>query len=232
MRSRDGIVDGERFSDTLRGQAAAIWERVHAHPFVRGLADGSLPLACFRYYMVQDYVFLIAFCRVLALGAAKSDDLETMSRFAGLLHETLHTEMVLHRAYAARFGITEAELEAAEASPATHAYTAHLQHVAHAGGLGELAAALLPCQWGYAEIGQELDRTAPTPRHELYGDWIAAYASPEFGALAGWLRGLVDRLGADAGPAERQRMARAFVSSSRHELAFWDAAWRREAWPV
>lgn len=220
------------FTAVLRSRAAAVWERVHAHPFVRGLGDGSLPVARFRYYMVQDYVFLMAFCRVLALGAAKAESLDTMGRFAGLLHETLHTEMALHRAYAGRFGIEEAELRSAEASPATHAYTAHLQHVAYAGSLGDLAAALLPCQWGYAEIGRELDRTAPTPRHELYGDWIAAYASPEFGALADWLRGLVDQLGADASEAERERMARAFVLSSRHELAFWDAAWRQERWPV
>jgi thiaminase/transcriptional activator TenA len=221
----------ERFSDTLQGESIDLWRRIHAHPFVRGLGDGSLPLAAFRFYMVQDYVFLVAFCRVLALGAAKADDLDTMTRFAGLLHETLATEMSLHRAYAARFGISEAELEAAEPSPTTHAYTAHLQHVAHAGTLGELAAALLPCQWGYAEIGQTLDRDAPRPLHELYGDWIAAYASPEFGALAEWLRGLVDRLGAAAGADERVRMARQFLLSSRHELAFWEAAWQQQAWP-
>jgi thiaminase (transcriptional activator TenA) len=221
---------GERVSDDLRAGAAALWQRVLAHPFVRGMGDGSLPVAAFRYYMVQDYVFLVAFCRVLALGAAKADDLATMTRFAGLLHETLATEMSLHRAYAARFGISEQELETAEPSPATHAYTAHLQHVAHAGSLAELAAALLPCQWGYAEIGQQLDRSATRPLHELYGDWIAAYGSPAFGALAEWLRTLVDRLGAEAGAAERARMARQFHLSSRHELAFWDAAWHQQAW--
>jgi thiaminase/transcriptional activator TenA len=221
----------ERLTDLLRAEAAPIWERVHAHPFVRGMADGSLPIAAFRYYMVQDYVFLIAFCRVLALGAAKADDLDTMTRFAGLLHATLTTEMSLHRASAARFGISETELEHAEASPTTHAYTSHLLHVAYAGALGELAAALLPCQWGYAELGQELDRTAPHPRHEFYGEWISTYASAEFGALAEWLRTLVDRLGAQAGPDERRRMARHFMLSSRHELAFWDAALRQEGWP-
>ncbi|HLZ69971.1 MAG TPA: thiaminase II [Dehalococcoidia bacterium] len=221
-----------RFSDELRAQAAPLWQRVHAHPFVQGMADGSLPLVAFRYYMVQDYLFLVEFCRVLALGAAKSHELETMGRFAGLLHETLHTEMALHRAYAAKFGIGEAELEAAEPSATTHAYTRHLLHAAQAGTLGELAAALLPCQWGYAEIGQALDRTAPQPRHEPYGEWIAAYASPEFGALAEWLRALVDRLGAEAGAAERGRMARHFLHSSRYEFMFWDAAYRQAGWPV
>ena len=221
-----------RFSDELRAQAAPLWQRVHAHPFVQGMADGSLPTECFRFYMVQDYVFLVEFCRVLALGAAKSPDLETMGRFAGLLHETLHTEMALHRTYAAKFGIGEAELEAAEPASTTHAYTRHLLHAAQAGTLGELAAALLPCQWGYAEIGRALHHAAPRPVHELYGEWIVAYASPEFGALAEWLRGLVDRLGAEAGPTERARMARQFLDSSRYELMFWEMAFRRQTWPV
>jgi len=224
--------DAARFTETLRAEAAPVWARVHAHPFVRGLADGSLPVQSFRFYMVQDYLFLVEFCRVLALGAARSADLETMGRFAGLLHATLHTEMALHRAYAARFGIDEAELAAAEPAPATHAYTRHLLHAAQAGTLGELAAALLPCQWGYAEIGQALDREAPQPRHALYGEWIAAYASPEFGALAEWLRGLVDRLGAEAGAAERTRMARQFADSSRYEWLFWEMAFTRQTWPV
>jgi len=221
-----------RFTDALRRQAGEIWARVHAHPFVRGLGDGSLAVESFRHYMVQDYLFLIEFCRVLALGAARSPDLETMGRFTGLLHATLYTEMDLHRSYAARFDIDAAELAAAEPSPATHAYTRHLLHVAHSGTIGELAAALLPCQWGYAEIGRDLDRTAPKPLPELYTDWIVAYASAEFGALADWLRGLVDRLASEAGPAERRRMAQHFLDSSRYELLFWESALKRETWPV
>ncbi|MHB8573707.1 MAG: thiaminase II [Dehalococcoidia bacterium] len=212
-------------------QTAAIWARVDAHPFVTGLGDGSLPVERFRFYMVQDYRFLIAFCRVLALGAAKAADLDTMERFAGLLHATLHTEMALHRAYAARLGITSDELEHTEAAPATHAYTSHLLHAAFGGSVGELAAALLPCQWSYAEIGRRLAAEAPRPLPELYAEWIEAYASAEFSALAAWLRGLVDRLAAEAGAAERERMTRHFIASARHELQFWDAALKQEAWP-
>jgi len=132
----------DRFTDDLLAQTAQVWEKVHRHPFVRGLGDGSLSVESFRFYMVQDYLFLIEFCRVLALGAAKSPDLETMGRFTALLHETLHSEMALHRTYAARFGITEAELESARPSAATHAYTRHLLHAAQSGSVGELAAAL------------------------------------------------------------------------------------------
>src|SRR5689334_3591585 len=103
-----------RFTEQLHQQAAAVREQVFHHPFVTGIGDGTLPLAAFRYYMCQDYVFLIDYCRVLALAVAKADDLETMGRFAALLHATLHTEMALHRDFATQFGISEAELEATQ----------------------------------------------------------------------------------------------------------------------
>ena len=70
------------FTEQLRQQAAAVREQVFHHPFVTGIGDGTLPLAAFRYYMCQDYVFLIDYCRVLALAAAKADDLEAIRALA------------------------------------------------------------------------------------------------------------------------------------------------------
>lgn len=103
--------------------------------------------------------------------------------------------------------------------PACGAYCDFLLRTAALGDLAELAAALLPCMWGYAEIAARL----PVPTHALYARWIAEYASPEFAALAGWCRELVDEL---AERADRDRMRAAFERSSALELGFWDMAWR------
>ena len=106
-----------RFTEQLRRQTADLRLQVLEHPFVKGIGDGDLPLESFRFYMCQDYVFLVDYCRVLALAVAKADDLETMGRFAGLLHETLNTEMDLHRGFAAKFGISAQELEDTQGAP-------------------------------------------------------------------------------------------------------------------
>jgi thiaminase/transcriptional activator TenA len=131
--------------------------------------------------MCQDYVFLIDYCRVLALAVAKADDIETMGRFAALLHTTLHTEMALHRDFAAQFGISVAELEATQAAPSTRSYTQHLLTVAYTGSLTDITAALLPCMWDYSEIGQRLAAKGLPAAQPLYGAWIRTYAAPEFG---------------------------------------------------
>jgi thiaminase/transcriptional activator TenA len=220
----------ERFTDHLARLAAPIWRAQHDHPFVRGIGDGTLEVERFAFWVRQDYLFLIEYCRLFGLAAARAPDLETIGRFADLLQATARTEMDLHRGYAAQFGISTADLERETMAPTTRGYTDFLLRVAATGDFAELASALLPCMWGFSEIGRRL-ATRPRPADARYAAWIEMYADPEFAALAEWCRGLVDRLAEEAGPAARERMAQAFVTSSRYELAFWQMAWSQERWP-
>ncbi|MGH2970036.1 MAG: thiaminase II, partial [Solirubrobacteraceae bacterium] len=144
------------FALELRGAADTVWEAQHAHPFVRGIGDGTLPEERFRFYVRQDYLFLIDYGRLLALGTARAPRLEWMRRFAALSRSVLEQEMDLHRALAARWGVSAAALEAERSAPATAAYCDFLLRTAALGDFGELVAALLPCMWGYAEIGERL----------------------------------------------------------------------------
>jgi thiaminase (transcriptional activator TenA) len=209
----------------LRAASADVWEAQHAHPFVRGIGHGTLDEERFRFYVRQDYRFLIDYGRLLALGAARAPRLAEMRRFAGLAQSVLETEMTLHVGFAERWGIAAEELEAEEPAPATAAYTDFLLRTAALGDYAELVAALLPCMWGYAEIGARL-AAAGVPSHAGYAAWIAVYADKEFQALAAWARELTDAAGTDAGPAAHERMHAAFRASSEHELAFWESAWR------
>jgi thiaminase/transcriptional activator TenA len=210
------------FAAELRAGADDIWAAQHAHPFVRGIGDGTLPEDAFRFYVRQDYLFLVDYGRLLALGAARAPRLDWMQRFAALSQAVLETEMELHRGFAARWGVTAAELEAEPPGPATRAYCDFLLRTAALGDFGELVAALLPCMWGYAEIGARLAADG-LPDHAGYSEWIEMYCSEEFAQLAAWCRELTDAV---AEHADRERMRSAFVTSSEMELAFWEAAWR------
>ncbi|MGH3990814.1 MAG: hypothetical protein ACRDTZ_26380, partial [Pseudonocardiaceae bacterium] len=77
-------------SADLRTAAGEIWDAQHRHPFVRGIGDGTLDLERFRFWIRQDYLFLIEYSRLLALATARAPDVDTMRRFADLVHETLH----------------------------------------------------------------------------------------------------------------------------------------------
>jgi thiaminase/transcriptional activator TenA len=225
-------MSAEKFSRAIRSKARHIWQRELEHPFVRGLGDGSLDVGCFRFYLRQDYAFLLEYCRVFALAAAKAPDLTTIGLFAGLLNDTLNSEMQLHRDYCLRLGISKQDLEATAPAPTTHAYTRHLLAAAYGGSLAEIVAAVLPCQLGYAEIGQALKQAGKDRANTRYAEWIRTYSSPEFIAGAERLARLLDDLTAGLPPRDLAALERLFLTSSRYEYLFWDMSYNKDEWPV
>jgi thiaminase (transcriptional activator TenA) len=217
-------------SDRLRQLGDPIWQAQHDHPFVRGIGDGTLDPEKFGYWLRQDYLYLIDYSRVFAYAAIRAPDLATMTRFSELMQVTLTEEMALHRSYVAEFGITEADLEAERIAPITRGYTDFLLRVAATGDYAELIGALLPCMWGYSEVGLRL-MAAGLPDEERYARWITLYASAEFAELAAWCRDLLDSLCQGLSENALSRVEEAFLTSSRYELAFWEMAWRLEDWP-
>jgi thiaminase/transcriptional activator TenA len=218
------------FTDELEPRFEELVETTLDHPMVARLGDGTLEEAPFRYWVRQDYVYLQEYCRVFAYGAARAPDLDRLAAFADLLSETVHTEMDLHREYAAAFGISEADLAATAPSPTTRAYTDFLVRTAATGTFGDLVAALLPCMWGFNEVGERL--AADPPDHDRYAEWVETYSSAEFAELTDWCRDLLDEVAAGRPERDRERFRSLFETSMRHEYAFWDAAWRQEEWAV
>ena len=84
------------FFERLKSEASAEWRAYTEHPFTAGLADGTLPEAAFRHYLVQDYLFLIEFARAYALAVYKSPELADMREAATGLSAILDVEMNLH----------------------------------------------------------------------------------------------------------------------------------------
>ncbi|MBT2258057.1 thiaminase II [Priestia megaterium] len=220
-----------KFSERLYEKLQPIWRQNHNHPFVEGMGDGTLEKEKFRFYMIQDYLYLIDYAKLFAIGAMKATDVQTMGKFAALLDSTLNEEMSLHREYAKKFEISEKELEKAQPSPTTLAYTHYMLHVGQSGTLAELVAALLPCMWSYWEIGKELSEK-PGANNEFYREWIEMYSSEEFGELATWCINLFDSLTEDKSEAELEKLEEIFLNTTRFEYMFWDMAYNEAMWPI
>ena len=218
------------YSAQLKEKYAHLWRAAVNHPFVNGIGDGALPLDNFRYYMRQDFLFLIDMSRAMAYAAAKSDTLEDMQYFSQSLDATLNGEMSLHAGYCEDLGIEERDLRRTAPAPAMLAYTGHMIRAACQGDPGEAAAAMLPCTWTYAEIGRNLlDRGLP-PNQPLYWRWIEMYGSDEMAKSAERMRAFVDRCAEAAGPPVLARMEAAFELAVRYEWLFWEGALLMEGW--
>jgi len=75
------------FSKHLRVQVNELWEKEQSHPFIQEIGDGKLPLTNFQYFMKQDYIFLIEFCKVIAICVAKTEKISDIKFFSSLLNE-------------------------------------------------------------------------------------------------------------------------------------------------
>jgi thiaminase/transcriptional activator TenA len=221
----------KKFSDQLKRRAAPIWRAVDAHPFLRELHSGTLSMERFTYFILQDYVYLLDFAQVLALGAAKSPDLETLELFCRHALGAVEVERSFHAGVGKRLGLTRGQLDEVRKEPMTQAYIDHLQSVARGGSLAEIVAAVLPCYWIYGEVGRRLYRNRPR-QPKVFREWIEIYASESFWGPVREQIELMDRLGAAASGGEKRLMAQHFVLSSRYEFLFWEQAYKQEMWAV
>ncbi|WP_100372194.1 thiaminase II [Bacillus sp. FJAT-45037] len=219
------------FSNRLHTKAQSIWEASHNHPFVQGIGHGDLDLEKFKFFMKQDYVYLIDYARLFALASMKATTLTHMSYFAKMLDATLNIEMDLHRQYAERLGISAEELEATQPAPMALAYSSYMLSISERGSLIDLVTAILPCAWSYYEIGKKLAEIPGAMDHELYGEWVQMYQSDEFGDIAHWLIDVLDQLATGLPEAELSRLEDIFLTTSRFEYMFWEMSNNEETWP-
>jgi len=217
------------FSRGLKAKAEKVWEDGYNHPFVQGLGTGELARETFKFYLLQDYLYLLQYAKVFAMAAVKSDTEEQMTGFTTSQYFILANEMNVHRAYMAEFGITAAEAAAVKPSLYNRTYTANMLSYGLTGGLAEVLAAVFPCGWTYADYGKRLKaQYADRLESNFYKTWIETYASDEFSQSFEWFYDALDHLAADMTDAQREKIADIFISSVEFEYLFWDMAYKQQ----
>ena len=202
---------------------ADAWEAYTEHAFVEMMADGSLPIAAFRHYLVQDYLFLIQFARAHALAVYKARSLAEMRAAQKGVAAILDLEMDLHVRYCDGWGLTPDDLEAAEEDTPTVAYTRFVLDAGLRGDLLDLLVALAPCMIGYAVIGQRLaGLEGALAEDNPYAAWISEYAGDAYAAVAEDSVAQLDAVAGDEiGSRRFEELARLFGQACRLEAAFW-----------
>lgn len=200
------------------------WKAYCYHKFVQGLADGSLPLASFKHYLQQDYLFLIHFARAYALAVVKADNLDDMRTASASAQSILKTEMNLHLSYCSQWGITEQSILQQPEATATTAYTRYVIDKGVSGDILDLYTALSPCAIGYAEIGQRLIHATSTIRdNNPYLEWIQVYGGNEFLESAMEHINKLEQLALNHFHRKRlNRLCKIFQTATCLETEFWE----------
>ncbi|MGI9016199.1 MAG: TenA family protein [Euzebya sp.] len=200
-------------SRTLWRDSESTAQACLSHPFLTGIADGTLDRRAFEHYIGQDAFFLDAFSRAYALGLAHSADQQTMRRFKLLLDGAMD-EQALHAGYARSWGV---DLHPSPTA-ATRAYTDFLLRVAALEPVGNMCAAMTPCMRLYAWLGQQL--SSQLSAESAYREWVQTYGSAEFEALAVVMEDLLNQFGGD-----QTVISQHYSTAMELELAFFDSAY-------
>ena len=207
------------------------------HEFLVSMVNGTLAEENFRYYVIQDALYLTDYAecfRILSRNSGISQsDSDRLMAFAKGAEED---EKELHRSFFKDWKITGAD--EAKAMPNTLLYTSYLLQVCSTRSHAEGLAAMLPCMWIYWHVGkcmlqlrEELDKAGNRKAVPAYDAWIDLYASEEFEKEVKDYIGLVDQAIADADEETIAKMQEHFNMTCRLEHMFWDQANSLMDWP-
>jgi hydroxymethylpyrimidine/phosphomethylpyrimidine kinase len=214
-----GLAAGD-FVEVLRAESGAYLEAIYGLEFIRDLAAGSLAEKQFGYYLAQDAIYLNGYSRVLARASALAPTEAAQLFWARSAQQCLEVESELHRSWLSTRTVQPV------LGPVTKSYVDHLLAASASGSYAVLVAAVLPCFWLYAEVGQTLHAqflAAGAPADHPYAEWLRTYADEDFAQATREAIALADDAGRRGSEDERAAMVVAFKQSCQLEVDFFDA---------
>ena len=202
-----------------------VYNDITAMPFITELSDGTLSREKFQFYIAQDSLYLEHFGRTLALIGSKAHDVDDALAYMRFGENAIVVENALHESYFKEFEI----LERGILEPVCHHYIHFIKSTAAFEPVEVAMAATLPCFWIYKEIGDyilNLEQTIENP----YKSWIDTYGGEDFAVAVKSAIEICDKAALNTTPEIRNRMNEVFVTASRLEFQFWQAAYDLKTW--
>eukprot|EP01047_Picozoa_sp_COSAG01_P043109 COSAG01_NODE_3809_length_5675_cov_5.163349_1_plen_328_part_10 len=224
-----------RFSASLWRSLEPPLEKMRAHPFIRGVRDGTIGEASMYFYLQQDFLFLVHYGRTMRILSARMPPSEPASRLLSRVADCLDpVEIEKHAAFDLA-GLRWADLKTLEQAPYTRLYTDHLLATACLDSHGSAFVSLLPCPMTYVRLFSDPEPDGSPPRvlctkpdstaAKMCHAWVSYYTDPAYEAGVEKWQAAADGLAANVSVIERRAMLREFDLSTRMESLFWDMAW-------
>lgn len=204
-----------------------IWEECIATPFIQDLQAGTMPIECFKNYMIQDSIYLKHYARVYGKMIYYAQTLQEIQLYYSILSFVTDTESAVRLQYLEQFGMTDRDMEHIMPLPENKDYIDFLLETAEGGDGKEMLMAVLPCMMSYSYIFRRLASDTAS-RNSRYWDFIEDYADDsyakgcqEWSDFADWKCGGISR-------AEKEKLSSIFEKASLLELEFWKMPYRNQ----
>lgn len=208
------------FLEQLKKEFAKEWNALKEHPFLKDLAQGTLPQKCFFYYLSQDDYYLEDLLSAVGMLVVKADD-KDLKRFAiKLLKETVDGELMMHELLE-----KESEFSKSPKGKVASWYGDFLMQVAFKKSPFIIIASMLPCFVSYLEIGTYYLKKALPGIPELYKTWLESYAGGPYQELVEELCRWFEKETLEAKDKEKLEAKNVFKRAIELEWLFWEESY-------
>ncbi len=211
----------------LREKATRIWDKILDHPFVVELYSGKLPLSKFKYYILQDYNYLVTMVKVLSIVAAKAPNIIQSKKALHLAYMTVTGEMENYEELLREMNLTIDDAVSTIPNPTNVAYMNFLLSTSFLHDYWISMAALLPCFWTYLEIAEKHREKLESNQSTLYKKWASTYLSREYREVVEVFKDEVD-----SSTLTVEQIWPYFELASKYEYMFWSSAYSEERWLI
>ncbi len=219
-----------KFSEELWESVKDIYKAIIEHEFLKGLVTGSLGEEKFKFYVIQDALYLREFAKALSLAASKAPREDWLLTLNEHSKNTLIVERALHDSFFKDWRLSKEEVYSKPMSPTNLAYTNYLIAIAYSRPFHEVLGSLLPCYWIYWEVGKELSKRGS--RKELYQRWIETYSAEDFGKVCLSVIDMMDNVSESLTLENKNSVKAHFTITSKYEYLFFDSAYKLEEWII
>lgn len=221
-----------KFSEELIQKGQPIVNEIMKHPFVKGIGDGHVPNEALAFYVGQDYNYLNAYMKVYAAAIEKSNKRSQIQLFNQQIDFTINSESSAHEMLCKIAGIKYESLKHAKLAPMTYLYNEHMFNAARTGDLIDVVAAMIPCPWSYAVIGNNWIKQGKATEDNPFKFWLDFYATDDSDdqVLSDQLFQIIDDEAQNYDDQHLQRTEDFFLKSCELEWHFWDQAYYQKDW--
>ena len=207
----------------LTHSVASLATAIYHHPFNQALAQGSLPLATFVFYLKQDQFYLKAFTQVLQIAEQRLEKKQQRQLFLKLAEDTEHIERATQLALLQKYRCLNDAMDP-QPSLFCQQYSQYLLKIAHTATTAEMLASLSPCFWLYQQLAKNVfsHYSADHP----YREWMVLYQDPHFDQSVALVIETLEEVGSQTDAMTQKKMELAFRCATHLEWQFFEGVYR------
>ncbi len=219
-----------KFTESLWISIEDIYGKILSHPFIQGLTDGSLDEEAFRFYVIQDALYLRDYARGLALLGAKTPEDRWLMMFVEHARDVIVVERSLHESFFKDWRLRDEDVYSTPMAPNNLLYTSYLLKTAYERPFPETLGCFLPCYWIYGEVGKELEKRG-SPK-ELFRRWIQTYSSDQYASIVRQVIEVMDQVVKGLNDGDLKSIRKHFIVTSKMEYLFWNMGFHKQTWDI